>query len=262
MQRTEAQIEASRLNGAKSRGPVTAEGKAISSRNSLKHGIRAATIVIEGENAAEFDEILNGLYEEFEPATISEEALVRTMAAALWRQARNIRVEQGTLNMQMRNEAKRYPQIANRPDLLNATAIKTLGDNTSALDLILRYESHFDRQFLRAHKRLLELRAARQKSGPDQPASSKGKVIPINRQQADSPESPNEPETAPLKTRVAAAETQENMNTDSSPLTTDSALKADGYPKAPNEPDSPQIDGHLHRLPAAPLLTKFAPATS
>ena len=36
--RSERQRQASRLNGAKSKGPVTAAGKAHSSRNSLKQG--------------------------------------------------------------------------------------------------------------------------------------------------------------------------------------------------------------------------------
>jgi hypothetical protein len=39
--RTPAQIEASRRNGARSKGPVTAEGKARASRNALKHGLTA-----------------------------------------------------------------------------------------------------------------------------------------------------------------------------------------------------------------------------
>jgi hypothetical protein len=35
--RTEKQIAASRANGARSRGPVTEEGKGISSRNNYRH---------------------------------------------------------------------------------------------------------------------------------------------------------------------------------------------------------------------------------
>jgi len=39
--RSPAQIEAGRRNGARSRGPVTLEGKARCSRNALKHGLAA-----------------------------------------------------------------------------------------------------------------------------------------------------------------------------------------------------------------------------
>jgi hypothetical protein len=46
MPRTEAQIAASRANGLKSRGPVTAEGKAASRRNALKHGMAGEGVVI------------------------------------------------------------------------------------------------------------------------------------------------------------------------------------------------------------------------
>jgi hypothetical protein len=44
-----ARAAASRRNGAKSRGPKTAEGKARSSQNALKHGFRAQKFVVVGD---------------------------------------------------------------------------------------------------------------------------------------------------------------------------------------------------------------------
>ncbi len=56
--RTERQIEASRANGAKSRGPVTPEGRRNSCGNALKHGLFADTIVLKGELEERFLELL------------------------------------------------------------------------------------------------------------------------------------------------------------------------------------------------------------
>ena len=48
--RTPAQIEASRRNGARSRGPVTEEGKARASRNAFKHGLATLHhVAVEGD---------------------------------------------------------------------------------------------------------------------------------------------------------------------------------------------------------------------
>src|SRR5215204_6064370 len=48
--RSPAQVEASRRNGARSKGPVTDEGKAKASRNALQHGLTAMHhLVLEDE---------------------------------------------------------------------------------------------------------------------------------------------------------------------------------------------------------------------
>ena len=52
---TEAQQEASRLNGAKSHGPVTPEGKAISSQNSLKFGAYSKLPLLPGEDPQKYE---------------------------------------------------------------------------------------------------------------------------------------------------------------------------------------------------------------
>src|SRR5262245_57278317 len=60
-----ARAEASRRNGAKSRGPRTLEGKARSAQNALKHGMRAEKyLVLPDEDAAEFAELETALVAE------------------------------------------------------------------------------------------------------------------------------------------------------------------------------------------------------
>src|SRR5580704_1217365 len=86
--RTAKQIQASRANGARSNGPVPAQGKYNSSRNSIRHGLLAETIVLDDEKEDEFLELLEALFEEHQPQTPTEAMLVDTIAAAIWRQGR------------------------------------------------------------------------------------------------------------------------------------------------------------------------------
>jgi hypothetical protein len=53
---TERQIAANRLNGSKSRGPVTDEGKARSRRNAITHGLAGEGLVVAEAMADEFDD--------------------------------------------------------------------------------------------------------------------------------------------------------------------------------------------------------------
>ena len=63
-----ARAEASRQNGAKSRGPRTLEGRARSARNALKHGMRAQKhLVLPDEDAAEFADLEAALIAELAP---------------------------------------------------------------------------------------------------------------------------------------------------------------------------------------------------
>jgi hypothetical protein len=89
-----ARAEASRKNGAKSRGPKTPEGKARSSRNALKHGLRAERhVMLPKEDAAEFAELESAMIEELAPVGALQTVLARRVVVAAWRLARADRIE-------------------------------------------------------------------------------------------------------------------------------------------------------------------------
>jgi hypothetical protein len=66
--RTEAQNEASGINGAKSNGPKTPQGKAISSANSSRHGLTAIAILLTNEEPAKYHTLAEAYYKKLQPA--------------------------------------------------------------------------------------------------------------------------------------------------------------------------------------------------
>src|ERR1035437_5167076 len=90
---TPAQIDANRANAPKSTGPRSAEGKSASRFNALKHGIDAASIVIPGEDPADYDSLAAQYHHEFRPQSASESFHVDTMFRADWQKRRLQRAE-------------------------------------------------------------------------------------------------------------------------------------------------------------------------
>src|SRR6266702_3119555 len=90
---TDRTIEANRQNAQHSTGPSTPEGRAAVRLNGLKHGLCAETIVVPGEDPAEFEAMLEAYRAEYQPATPSAEFLVRQVAMADWRLLRLHRIE-------------------------------------------------------------------------------------------------------------------------------------------------------------------------
>lgn len=79
------QVESNRQNAALSTGPSSEKGKEVARMNALTHGLTAKQVVIEGEDPADFERVMQGLMEEFAPRTILEQQLIKQLAGYLWR---------------------------------------------------------------------------------------------------------------------------------------------------------------------------------
>jgi hypothetical protein len=99
---TQSQIAANRRNGAKSKGPRTEEGRAVASRNSLKHGLTAEQIVlIFTETEDDFVRFHDELRASFAPMDAVEERLVEHAVLCAWRLRRAYRAEAAALNVKL-----------------------------------------------------------------------------------------------------------------------------------------------------------------
>ncbi|HYI92194.1 MAG TPA: hypothetical protein VEX68_01495, partial [Bryobacteraceae bacterium] len=100
--RTDKQKEASRRNGAKSKGPVTEEGKAKSSLNGTTHGLSGShRFLYENERDDLFQELLAHYRNLFAPGNGVEEDLVHQIVVASWRMKRIDGVEAAIVDVQM-----------------------------------------------------------------------------------------------------------------------------------------------------------------
>ena len=88
-------LEANRRNAQKSTGPVSEEGKKISSMNALKHGLLARDMVVTRgpykEDEMELLELLESEWERWNPVGRAEELEVEKIAHCYWRTMRAVR---------------------------------------------------------------------------------------------------------------------------------------------------------------------------
>jgi hypothetical protein len=142
------QIFANRENAKKSTGPLTPEGKAISSQNRVVHGLSGQFRVIAGEDQAAFNDMLDEFMRDEQPIGIAEVELVKKMVESIWLSTRARRYQEAcfvvkpqTPEQLARNEA----EVAVRPEL----------------ERYERYQAHHDRAYARAAAELLRRKKER-----------------------------------------------------------------------------------------------------
>ncbi|MBV8866143.1 MAG: hypothetical protein JO210_12185, partial [Acidobacteriaceae bacterium] len=118
-------------------GPKTPQGKGHSSQNSTKHGLRAKKVLIlAGEAQEEYDRVVRGWNEQWEPADYQEEKLVETLIQNDWLHRRAQR-------WQLETEARVVGEKG--PDPMDWTP-----EQQHKMELMQRYKTTAERAFYRA----------------------------------------------------------------------------------------------------------------
>ena len=128
-----------------STGPRTEAGKAVSSMNSLKHGLTSRRVVLPGENQADFDRLHNQLLADHAPVGALETEIVAEIAACFWRLQR----------------ARRYESTILETSSFELFVSST---QTKGFETLLRYMGSIERQLNRAIIRLRETQTQRRKA--------------------------------------------------------------------------------------------------
>jgi hypothetical protein len=160
--RTHSQIEASRRNGAQSRGPATSAGKAASAQNATTHGLYAKTTVLASESQADFDELREAFFERFLPADLVELELLDGMVKTRWLIRRLDRIITTALDFEVdRCIPQVSKEIANPDaDAFQLRAHEVLTDNRR-LESWIRMQESLERKFDRYLRNLTRLQKQR-----------------------------------------------------------------------------------------------------
>jgi hypothetical protein len=222
-----ARAEASRKNGAKSRGPKTSEGKTRSAQNALKHGLRAQKyVVLPEEDAVEFADLEAAMIEELAPVGTLQTVLARRVAVAAWRLARADRIE-----------VELFAHRSWGADANPGLAMIRDGNGTRSFETLLRYRGAAMAEFWRALKTLKALQA--EQAAANEPALAAHSLEAHPQPPAARPPlvhrpRPDEPERSPRpRLDYVSAE----------PTARGRALHEPAAPWLPNEPEP-------HRPPA------------
>ena len=154
--------ERNRQNAQKSTGPRTAEGKARSSRNALKHGF-TSTMMSSKEDLHALNLLDRALRKDLEPATELEGEVLNKITWAI-HQGNKLKIQ--LCDSERLLLASLHPE-ATEPDASDCTKLAVVRDHTPELfkqcDLLRRYARDADRDFDRAARTLVYLQSHRKK---------------------------------------------------------------------------------------------------
>jgi hypothetical protein len=184
--------KSSRANGAKSQGPTTPDGKKRSSLNAVQHGLLAECVLLTGEDAKNFEILIQNHKRRFQPADGIEFGIIEEMCSAYWRLHRVWTIETEALNHQIAMQPAGSPVLR----LVNASSELAALPGTA---LMQRYETRLQNMYARAIRTFKVLKTIevpdRDDDIPDQDAPPN---IELPKEPSPIPEHPSQtpPETA------------------------------------------------------------------
>ena len=154
---TSARALASRQNGARSRGPRSAAGKARVARNAVKHGLSARNLVLlDDEDAAAFAAFEAAARTELAPAGEFQADLVGRIVTAAWRARRADRLEAALLGHYMPD---RLPTDQRERQAAFGLGLIREGNGPRALETLVRYRGSVLAELFRALSALKALQS-------------------------------------------------------------------------------------------------------
>jgi hypothetical protein len=188
-----ARAATSRANGAKSKGPRTAEGKARSSQNALRHGLCAKKfLLLPDDSRAQFEALEAALLDDLAPEGALQILLAHRLIAAAWRLQRADRLEL---------------ELLRAPDALHADGGPLRHWSVArTLPTLVRYRNASQSEFFRALKALEAIQRKAAALADEAALGEEAVVLELARKrvtlstQSDSSgseASPNEPERPP-----------------------------------------------------------------
>jgi hypothetical protein len=192
---TDKERETARANGRKSHGPITEEGKATSSQNSVKHGAYSTKLenmlrprvpltereavlslsengaTLPGDPDSYYERAFNAALERYQPQDILEMEQVEFMAIANWNLRRVLAALRVALHQSMHRNVPDEDLHFNDNSLYFHTLHAAIRESTNPEVIALnRQASQWRRQYRSASRNLQELIASRPK--PQAPTQS------------------------------------------------------------------------------------------
>jgi hypothetical protein len=234
------QIIAAQNNGAKSRGPVTPEGRATAAKNAIRHDLCSKALVLTMEEEAGFAEHQKNYFDEFQPEGEIEFGLVTDMVVAKWRQWRLWTIETALYDLQMDKQMKMIDETFSSIDNSTrcAIAFQALADESKALALLLRYETSMRRMHERCLATLLQLQKIRKADESSTLPAATLSDTPTAAPATASPTSPSHASTSLTPTPQTQPRPQ------GSELTHAESTPQAPIEKLPNEPGAPESDSN------------------